>query len=507
MKTVNTHHKPGAGSGALLRTLPLTLWKMFLFLGIALVLILPSQQAKALTDLLLSEAGSTESGESGDATVAAPSDTAAETAEIPLLTIEEAIGTARESNRNLLMAEQAIELARAGGRSALAGYLPDLSLAYSYTRFAAAQTIDVPDIGSFEIQPADNFYAGLNFRYPIYKGGSREATERASEADISIAELRREQAVALIDMGTIDAYCSAREAFDNLAVRQSSRNALQELEKQAQALYDAGYMPMSDLLSVQVARAAAEQQVFESKNSIQTSQSALALAIGMDIGSQWTLAPVEYPIVEPPFLLETLTQWAMENRPELKEIQAQREKVLAQIESIKATEGPNVDFQAQASRTGSSFGSVFDSGTTSISGTISIWWDLYNFGRTDDLLGPLNAQLELIDIQEKEQREQIRSEVESAFLSLQNLYSSVQVAKESVSQSEEALRVSRRRMEEGLAIMVEVLNAEATWTGTGARVVFSTHAYYRVLAMLSRAAGMRFEDMIALIEASGESDQ
>ncbi len=414
---------------------------------------------------------------------------------MPELTLKEAIESALECNRNLLMAQQAIDITRAAGQTSLVGMLPDLSMVYSYTRNHKAT-----DMGS-----EDDFFTGLMFRYPIYHSGERSANRRAAEAGVEISQLDYDIAYAMIAYAATDAYCTAREGFGGLAVRQASYEHLTELERQAQAMYDAGYMPLSDLLAVQVAKSQAEVQVHEWTNNVQTRQTTLAITMGIDASSRWTLVPIDYPIVEIPFSFETLYGWALEQRPELKQLQAEREKLLAQMDAIRASEGPNIDFNAEYTSRASEFG--FSDSSNDLSGGISIWWDLYNFGRTDDLLAPLEEQLELLDIQEEQLEEQIYSEVELALLSVNTQFENVRVTTQAVLQAEEALRVSTRRMEEGLGLMVEVLDAQATWTQLGAGSVYATHGYYRTLAALSGSVGVHILDLIALIEAAGENEQ
>ena len=74
-------------------------------------------------------------------------------------------------------------------------------------------------------------------------------------------------------------------------------------------------------------------------------------------------------------------------------------------------------------------------------------------------------------------------------------------------ESEEALRVATRRMEEGLSRMVEVLDAETTWTRLGAGTICAQHGYYRTLAVLARSVGLDTQEFIVLIESAGEVEE
>jgi len=425
---------------------------------------------------------------------------------LPELTLASAIDMALANNRNLLLARQAVEMARAGGRGAMAQFLPDLSTTYAYTRTLEANTIEVPNVGEFKISSADTFYWGLTLKYPLYFGGQDIATERAGEAGTRAAELKAEQAEALIRLGVISAYTGILEARAGLEAARKSLDHLDEVLRSTQAHYDAGYVPLSGLLSVQVARSQAQQIVAEMERAVEVAQSALAILIGGEIGDRWTLIPLEFPEYSVPFPLDTLWDWAIAARPEVKELAAQREGVEWQIEAVESARRPRVSFQADISRTGSkpdtSGGGGF-SGGTNVQGTIGIWWDLYDFGRMDDLRAPLEEQLALLDIQKADLDTRIQQEVEAAYLNVQTQLGNLGVSREAMAQAQEAFRVAMRRREEGLGLVIEVLDAEATLARTEAGHYHTLYEYYRGLATLARSVGMTAEDLVALINAAG----
>jgi len=479
------------------------IFKLCIMMAIFALLVSTGTRANAASNLLLDEAIPVAVVEGDLATEPAQdvtNDVVTSVSEPEVLTLEMALQASFDNNRNIELARQAIELTKAGGQAGLVGFLPDLNMIFSFTRNLKSETVDIPDVGEFEMTPIASWYGAINFRYPIWHNGERDAIVRQNAASEEISESELEIARAMIAYAATDAFCSAREGYGGLAVRQASLAHLTELERQVQAMYDAGYVALSDLLSVQVARSQAELQVVEWTNNIQIRMTYLNLIMGEDVATRWTIVPIDYPIVEIPFSQETLTEWALENRPELKQLRAERARLEAQMDGIRSSTGPQVDFEASYSQR--SAGGL-STGSETVSGTINFWWDLYNFGKTDDLLGPLEAQMAMLDIREVEQDQRIRSEVEQAMLSLNTQLQNVNVTNQAVAQAEEALRVSQRRMEEGLGLMVEVLNAQATWTTLGAQSVFATHMYYRLLAALSGAVAVDPRDLITLIEVSG----
>ena len=418
----------------------------------------------------------------------------------PQLTLPDATEMALTDNRTLQLARQAVEIARAAGRSALAQFLPDLYTTYAYTRLADAYVISVPDVIDFEMQGVDTFFWGLTFTYPLYSGGQDTATERAGEAETQAAELRTEQAESLICLGVTSAYTGVLEAQAALEAARKSLAHLDEVLRSAQAHYDAGYLPLSDLLAVRVARYQTEQMVAEMERTVEIAQSALAVLIGAEIGDRWALAPVEYPEQSVPFPIETLWEWAIGARPEIKELNAQRESVEAQMDAVRSARRPRVNFQADYSRTGSD---LFPSDSTSLQGMISIWWDLFDFGRNDELIAPLEEQLALLDIQQAGLETQIQQEVESALLNVRTQLGNLRVSREAMAQAEEAFRVARRRQEEGLGLTLEVLDAEARLAQTTAGHYHVMYEYYRGVATLARTVGLTTDELVALTLLAG----
>ncbi|HDS30523.1 MAG TPA: TolC family protein [Firmicutes bacterium] len=429
------------------------------------------------------------------------------------LNINECIERALSDNRNLELARQAVEIARAGGRSAVSSFLPDLRFAYIYTRLDDVSMIEIPGIGEFAMGSQDSFRLGLSFTFPIYTGGQYSATVRASDAQTASGETCVKQAEILIIAGVIGAYSYTLEASRALDVSRASKAHLDEVLRSAQASFDQGLLPLSDLLSIRVAQASAEQAVIQAERNHEIAQSSLAYLIGAEIGERWVLEPLDYPVNNVPFSLETLWEWALGQRQGLAEIRHNREALEAQMDAIKSGRRPRINFQADLSRSGdlpdgSSQGEVSGFGEgTSLSGTIGIYWDLYDFGRTGDMLAPLIEQIELLEIQEADLKEQIKREVESALLNVRNQYESIGIAESAIVQAEEAYRVAKRRHEEGLGLTLQVLDAEATLARTSLGFVHVTYEYYRGLASLAASIGISIDDLIVLITAVNDETE
>ena len=420
---------------------------------------------------------------------------------MPELTLGDALLLCLENNRDIQSSMLDIEGAYAQTRSSLSGFLPGFSTMYGYTRYGAASTIETPDF-SYTIQPEQSVRWSLMFSYPLYNGGRDRALYRAGEASIRAAEydLRVEQAYRTLDV--IQAYLGVLEAEAGLEAMRKTLSQLDEVSRTAQASYDAGLIPLNGLLSAQVARSQVAQAVSGMESGLELAKSALAILVTGNITDRWTLAPVEYPEMDIPFSLETMWDWAMGNRPSLKSLDAGREALSAQVDAIRSGNNPTVSFDAEYSRTGEDL----IPGEGSISGSINIFWNFYDFGGTDNRAAPLENQLEQLDLQREALATMIQQQVEQALLFVRTQLGNLDVSREAVAQAVEAARVARRRQEEGLGLMIEVLDAEATLAQTEVNYIQVLYDYYAGLAGLSRAVGMPTSDLIALITAAKEAE-
>jgi outer membrane protein TolC len=419
---------------------------------------------------------------------------------LPELSLYEALALSLEYNRSIGARELGIESAYSERRSSMSEFLPDLSAFYNYTRYDSASVVSTPDF-EFTMRGLVSTRWGLSFSYPIYNGGRRSALRRSSNASIRAAEfdLLVEQAYETLDV--IQAFMNVLEIGAALEAMEKSLEHLDEVGRTAQANFDAGLIPLNNLLAAQVARSQLAQSVNGMGNNLEIAKSALAILVTGDLTDRWILVPVEFPETEIPYPIEILWDWALANRPSLKSLDANRDALAARIDSIRSSRIPGLSLNADYSGSG---GDLSASDGT-LSGTLTLYWDLYDFGSVDDRIAPLETQLELIDLQRDALETLVRQQVEQGFLFVKTQLGNLEVGREALVQAREAARVARRRQEEGLGLMIEVLDAEATLAQTDLNYIQVLYDYYTGLAGLSRAVGMPTSDLIALIIAAKEA--
>jgi outer membrane protein TolC len=125
-----------------------------------------------------------------------------------------------------------------------------------------------------------------------------------------------------------------------------------------------------------------------------------------------------------------------------------------------------------------------------ISATVQVTYDLYDGGEVSDYLGELEARELELDVAKQQLEQSIYLELEEAYLNVKQAYGEILATAEAIVQAEENLRITRRRFEEGLAVVNDVIEAEALLLASQLSNTLATYNYYRAAAYIGKAVGV-----------------
>lgn len=93
-----------------------------------------------------------------------------------------------ETYPTILKAQEAINAAEAGISLANSGYYPDIDFGASYTRIGPVPSITIPNMGTFDMAPANNYNASVNVRQTVYDFSKTKTNIQVAESGKAIAE-------------------------------------------------------------------------------------------------------------------------------------------------------------------------------------------------------------------------------------------------------------------------------------------------------------------------------
>lgn len=380
---------------------------------------------------------------------------AADTAPTGPLTLPQAIARALQLHPDLASARAAVMQARAQATQTSSELWPQLSAQWSASE---SQSLARPiNVGGGTIVSSGSRTtqrdADVSLDYTLYRSGRSaqisQARTRVAASQAGLQDAQRELVYSVQNAyySLLTARQQATVALKNVA------NAERHLEL-VQARLDAGTVPASDLLPIKAEVARARLSGVQAETTLGVAESALRALLVLPAGSPLDLAeplPATATIAPVAELLEQ----AHRNRPDL----AQQTLSLraSQLGTKAAREQAGLQFSAGAS---ADWGR--HTGTTGETWRLEagVSYPLFDAGASRATVTAAQASEETSRQQLAALQLQLQQEVESAALQAHQAQTAVAVAGVSRQEAESALGAAEARYREGLALIIEVTDAQ-----------------------------------------------
>lgn len=402
------------------------------------------------------------------------------------LTLEEAVSLALRNNRAVQISTLGVDKTRNALREARSNANFTIQGNATYTRFDRVaearfgpQTVRIGNI--------ENRTARITLTQIIDISGLVRTAVRAANVTLTVSELELARTRNDTILQVVQAYQGVARADEFVRVAEEALRNAQERLRLVRAQVDAGVAAQFDLLRAETAVAQAEQAVLNARNQRELAAAALNNLLGRDLD-----APVQ--VVKPARLpeetlppLETLTQQAYENRPEL--IAARRGVDLAQIgiETARRSLLPNIVLTGQADFNLNT--SAFNPRRETYTGVAVLSVPIWDGGIARAREAQARDDLQIAQLRLQQAREGVALEVRQAYLNLQDAQKRLAVAQKGLEQATEALRLARVRFEAGVSPQLEISDAELAFTQAQTNLVNAQYDYLDAYAALLRAVG------------------
>ncbi|MCL2725675.1 MAG: TolC family protein [Polyangiaceae bacterium] len=283
---------------------------------------------------------------------------------------------------------------------------------------------------------------------------SYEASEKTSELTV-VANVRR-------------AYFSARAQKDLVDV---ARDALENQQRhliQIQGFVAAGTRTEIDLAQTLTDVANARVTLINAQNAYDVARAQLIQAIGGGAATNFDVANDEIPPVDGEELpTEQLVARALEARPEILALERQRQSLHLTTKSLSDNYWPSLSASASGAYAGTSLDSL--NPAWSIGATLS--WPFFQGGLTKGQVREAEANEDAARASIDTEKLQVRFDVEQAQLSLRAAKIVKDAAEETLRNARAQLRLAEGRYTAGVGTIIELGDAQITFTNAGAQVV------------------------------------
>ncbi|HEY8159767.1 MAG TPA: TolC family protein [Methylobacter sp.] len=417
-----------------------------------------------------------------------------------LFTLDQAIEHALANNPDMQIAAERISQAEAQLGVALSAFYPQVTarVGYEHSNNPAqvfSMVVAQRDFTSDSINNINNPGYRQNFRPEIigklslFRGGQDYQNSKAAELGIDAAEFERSRVRnALIEAVTASyyAYLAAQEAHK---VAQDSISAIDSELKQSRLRYEAGTVLKSDVLSLEVKLAEAQEAQIRAANGIEVSKTGLATLLGLPADQAFTVAPSSSVLPKPklPASFNDLLELAMAQRPEVKAAANQVEISQRLVKSAQGAYLPKAD--AYVSYGQDSRNPGFYSSKDNVTAGVSVAMDIFSGLETKNRVSAAERKAAEARETERKTKLAIEQEVKVAFLKLEEALARMRVAEASVASAEEALRLVGEQRRAETVVVTRYIEAEVARDKAHSNTIAAQYDALSAEAALKKAVG------------------
>ena len=349
------------------------------------------------------------------------------------------------------------------------------------------------------------FGASLMLTQPIYMGGKITAGYNMTKIGQRIADENIRLTESEVRVKVDEAYAMAVKAREMVDVAKSYETLLQELMKNVESAVRHGMRTRNDQMKVQVKLNQARLAITRADNAYNLALMNLCQIIGMPLDLRPSVAK---PDVSSMVMSEVLSASAdsvqVLSRPEYAMLQEKTELARQQVKLARseflpqlaafATGGYSYGGKVSVDATSSVGGQVnmydktlIDKFSGAIGVTLSV--PIYHFGERKGKIRSAKASLQMAQLDLDDNRERMALELSQACNTLKEQMTALEIARLSVEQAEENLRLSRSAYDSGVETLSDHLEAQSLWQSALADEIDARAQLIVALSKWRKAAG------------------
>ena len=436
-----------------------------------------------------------------------------------VLTLEESIEIAKQSNLNVQTAEQNLKTAEAQVRTARAGLLPRITASGNYTYFKDIQKSVIQADGGFgfpmpgeemnEMAPptADNeselielefgahhnLQGSLNLTQPIFAWGRYYYGYQAAKLNYQAVQRDVDATYNQLRLDVSEVFYGVLIAQEFVRVAQQSV-ALVEMQLEiVEASLNAGVATAFDVLRAKVQLANAKSQLVRAENAIITAKNAyktvLNVPLAEDVSVNGTLEIPEKQQM-PVLNLDTLIAQALKNRPEVHRTQLSEQAAHKQIDIAKTRSRPDLglftNYQISQNERLTQMNRIWSVG-------LQINIPIFDGFATRAAVQQSESMLKQVELGGTQVKVGVEFEVRNAYLNLLGAQTLIDVQRESVTQAQESVRIANIQFQNGIITTVALTDTQLALAQAEVNRLQAYHDYVVGLARLEKAIGQTLQ--------------
>jgi outer membrane protein TolC len=334
--------------------------------------------------------------------------------------------------------------------------------------------------------PLGNFSTRFGGTWDVFDSMATWHSVSRAELAKSAMDHQLERTEQEIVLRVIDSYYSALLARKEVDVAEQSMKTAQAILERSRNRVESGVVVESDSLSAQVRVASRKQELIRSQNNFAMACAELSIAMGLSSPNDFEPSEELVEKVLPSTPLSDVEKQAIESRPDLKRIRSEESAQEQSVSIAKAAFGPRVN--AFASWEADNPTLAAGGGNNWLAG-IELQFDLFEGGAKKAELSRERAMQDKVAALKQMATDAVRLEVRKAFYDVDAAGQQLEVARASIAEAKESLRINQDRYDAGISTVTDLLAAEDAARRTQNDYWETVCRYFTGYAALELASG------------------
>ncbi len=431
------------------------------------------------------------------------------------LEFNQCVETALTQNPDLSISRSQIEQAEAALRQAQGNRMPRLNLSLTATRSNDAlnafgmklgqRGATFNDFGLAEytgvggVQPralnhpdaVNNFNSRIELQVPVYNGGMVQSHIDTAKAYVRAAQSGDEMARQQLTQNILMAYQGVHTARAYIKLAEEARAAAEEYVRITEKLHKQGMVVKSDVLTARVNLEDVKLKQIEARNAEKAALNQLSMMLGLSLDD-----PLDVGAPVAPKLLAgddaELRRQARDNHAGLRALRNQVEGAGAQVGAARAGKKPQFNVMLRQDWNDKTLGLSAPSYT--VGGVLS--WTPFDGGVTNAGIDRAEAARSELTAKLRQAEDGIAYQVTDVRRRALEAEEKVAARAGNLEQAREASRLVRKRYENGMGTLIELLAAQAQLDKASADQVAAEYELAVNRAQLKRAVGVLAADTL-----------
>lgn len=304
------------------------------------------------------------------------------------------------------------------------------------------------------------YTAGILLEQPLFMGGKVRSAFRMAKIGKEMADLNQEYNRKEVILEADEAYWQYLKVCELVTSAEKYKSVVKELVLNLVNAYEIGMSSRNDLLKAQVKLNEAELMLQKAMNGKSLARMNLCRIVGIDFYSEVQISDTLQEGITPG-LFEVKAE--ITGRPEYNLLEKEVELKIKEVELTRSDFLPQLGVSASY---GYSDGITLNgqgSGISSFTAMASLKIPIYNWGEGRNKVRSVKAEKEMSRLRQEDMAQMMQLEIARARFNVEDAVTRVTLTRQSLSQAEENLTVSKNQYEVGMETLTDYMEAQAQW--------------------------------------------